>query len=114
MPAPSTPRNIVKAMVRGEATSRPLLMPLMFAIGARLENRPIRDFRANPTRITNALKQIRSVLKQDGLTCYLDSFSEVKALGCNCVENEDGTSRMEWPVPIDVDALRERLESPNF
>jgi len=114
MSAPSTPRNIVKAMVRGEAPARPLLMPLMFALGAKLENLTLRDFRSNPTRIANALKQIRSVLKPDGLTCYFDSFFEVKALGCNCLENEHGDGRIERPLSLDVDVLRERLESPNF
>jgi hypothetical protein len=109
-----TPRSIVKAMVRGEAPARPLLMPLMFSLGARLESLPLRDFRSNPTRIANALKQIRSVLKPDGLTCYFDPCLEPKTLGFNCVEDEYGFGNIESPCPEDVDALRERLESPNF
>jgi len=113
MSTSQTPRSIVKAMVRGEAPARPLLMPLMFALGARLENLSLRDFRLNPTRITNALKQMRGVLKLDGLTCYFDSLLEMKALGCNCVEDEQG-ARIERALPRDVDALRERLQSPSF
>ena len=113
MSTSQTPRSIVKAMVRGEAPARPLLMPLMFALGARLESLSLHDFRANPTRITNALKQMRSVLKLDGLTCYFDSLLEVKALGCNCVEDEQ-EARIERALPRDVDTLREKLESPSF
>jgi len=82
MSVSSTPRSIVKAMVRGDAPTRPLLMPLMFALGAKLENLSLHDFRLNPTRIANALRQMFGVLKLDGVTCYLDSYLELKALGC--------------------------------
>jgi len=110
MSVSSTPRSIVKAMVRGDAPTRPLLIPLMFALGAKLENLSLRDFRLNPTRIANALRQVRGVLKLDGVTCYLDSYLELKALGCICSEDEQGAGRIE-PAPHGTNDLRERLES---
>ena len=60
-----TPRAIIKAWLQGEIPSRPLLMPILFSLGARLENLPLRDFQSNPTKIANALRQIRGVLKVD-------------------------------------------------
>jgi len=54
MSSSNSPRSIVKALVRGEVPARPLLMPLMFSLGARLENLPLREFQSNPTRIANA------------------------------------------------------------
>jgi hypothetical protein len=75
-----TPRQRVKAMVRGELPVRPLLLPVVFALGSRLENLALRDFMGNPTKIANALRQIRSVLKVDGLACYWDPLLEIEAL----------------------------------
>ncbi len=75
-----TPRQSVKALVRGEMLTRPLLLPVVFSLGARLENLPLRDFLGNPTKIANALRQIRSVLKVDGLACYWDPVLELEAL----------------------------------
>src|SRR5262249_9951385 len=110
MSVSSTPRSSVKAMVRGDAPTRPLLMPLMFALGAKLENLPLRDFRSNPTRIANALRQMFGVLKLDGVTCYLDSYLELKALGCICIEDKQGVEKIE-AAPHGTNDLRERLES---
>ncbi|MGH3053909.1 MAG: hypothetical protein ACRDL7_02905, partial [Gaiellaceae bacterium] len=67
MPHDSTPRAIIKGLLRNETPPRPLLMPIIFSLGARLENLPLREYLSNPTKISNALRQIRSVLKVDGL-----------------------------------------------
>lgn len=61
-------------------------MPEIFALGSRMENLSFDDFLRNPTRITNALRQIRGTLKVDGLMCYCDPFLEAEALGV----------RVEW------------------
>ena len=58
----TTPRGVIKALLRGEAPHRPLLMPIIFSLGSRLESLALRDFHSNPTKIANALRQIRSVL----------------------------------------------------
>lgn len=81
-----SPRNVVKAWLRGERPVHPLFAPLTFSLGARLENLSLASFVANPTKIVNALRQIRANLKLDGVTCYFDPFLEVDALG----------GRVEW------------------
>ncbi|MBZ5570925.1 MAG: hypothetical protein LAO09_03485 [Acidobacteriia bacterium] len=106
-----TPRAIIKAWPQGEIPSRPLLMPILFSLGARLENLPLRDFQSNPTKIANALRQIRGVLKVDGLTCYCDPLLEAEALGCTREWRADGSCVLVRPS-FSVDDLRQKLNAP--
>lgn len=108
----STPRRMVKTWLQGEAPPRPLLMPILFSLGARLENVSPRIFQANPTKIANALRQIRNVLKVDGLTCYFDRFLEAETLGCRREWRADGSCLVEVPAFSDVCDLRSKLNSP--
>ena len=108
-----TARAIVKNLLRGEPPPRPLLMPIIFSLGARLENLPLREFQANPTKITNALRQIRNVLKVDGLTCYFDPFLEAEALGCKREWLADGSCRLSAPSFSGIDDLRQQLNTPD-
>ncbi|MBZ5598488.1 MAG: uroporphyrinogen decarboxylase family protein [Acidobacteriia bacterium] len=113
MGEPTTPRGVIKALLRGEAPSRPLLLPIIFSLGSRLENLALRDFYSNPTKIANALRQIHSVLKVDGVACYFDPFLEAEALGCKLDWLPDGTRRLVPPPFSDVDDLRQKLKSPD-
>ena len=106
-----TPRQMIKALLRGETPSRPLLMPIIFSLGARMENLPLRSFMANPTKIANALRQIRSVLKVDGLTGYYDPFLEAEALGCHREWRNDGSSFITCPSFSTADDLRGKMNS---
>jgi Uroporphyrinogen decarboxylase (URO-D) len=116
MPDKATPRQMLKALVRGEALARPLLLPVVFSLGSRLENLPLPNFLKNPTKIANASRQIRSTLKIDGLTCYWDPLLEVEAFGGNSESNDTdrmrqtleksgGISRM-GRIPVAVEALQ--------
>ncbi|MGO9123555.1 MAG: uroporphyrinogen decarboxylase family protein [Terriglobales bacterium] len=113
MPEHSTPRAILKGLLRGEPPPRPLLMPIIFSLGARLENLPLREFQSNPTKISNALRQIRSVLKVDGVTCYFDPFLEAEALGCKREWLPDGSCRLVPPSFSEIDDLHQQLNSPD-
>lgn len=113
MAAERTPRGAIKAFLRGEPPSRPLLMPIIFSLGSRLENVTPRDFLSNPTKIANALRQIRSVLKVDGLACYFDPFLEAEALGCTLNWLPDGSTGLVRPQFSDVEELRQKLYSPD-
>jgi hypothetical protein len=83
-----TPRQILKDLLQRSAPPRPLLVPIVFALGARVENLPLRAFLANPTKISNSLRQIHSRLRSDGVSSYFDPLLEAEALG--------GT--LEWPA----------------
>lgn len=104
---------MIQALLRGERQKRTLLMPIIFSLGARLENLPLRDFQSNPTKIANALRQIRSVLKVDGLTCYFDPLLEAEALGCRREWNPEGSSVITCPPYSDLSDLRRRLNAPD-
>jgi len=108
-----SPRRALKAVLKGELPPRPLLMPILFSLGSRLENVVMRDFLSNPTKIANALRQIRSVLKVDGLACYFDPFLEVEALGCKLNWVPDGPSGLVCPNFADTEELRQKLHSPD-
>ena len=113
MTASPTPRQMVKALVRGEPPSRPLLLPIIFSLGARMENLPLRTFQGNPTKIANALRQVRNVLRVDGLTCYYDPCLEVEALGCQRDWRDDGSSSIAAPSFSSVSDLRAKLNPPD-
>ena len=71
------------------------------------------DFLTNPTKIVNALRQIRSVLKVDGLACYFDPCLEAEALGCKLNSAPGGHSGLVCPKFADVEELRQKLHSPD-
>ena len=63
MDASLTPRQIAKNLLNGEAPPRPLLLPMVFSLGARVANVPLSAFLTNPTKIVNAARQIRNHLE---------------------------------------------------
>ena len=75
------PREIVKLLLQGAVPPRPLLLPIVFALGAKIENLPFASFLGNPTKICNALRQIRAYLRMDGVSCYFDPYLELEMLG---------------------------------
>jgi hypothetical protein len=75
------PHELLKTILHGTAPPRPLFLPIIFSSAARIENLPLRTFLANPTKITQALRQVRAHLGSDGVTCYFDPYLEVEALG---------------------------------
>ena len=91
-----SPQQILKDLLQGNVFARPLFAPIAFALASRLENLPLPSFLANPTKISNALRQIRGSLQTDALTCYFDPFLEVEALG----------AKLEWPSGREAPVLR--------
>jgi Uroporphyrinogen decarboxylase (URO-D) len=95
-----TPRQMAKDLLQGIAPPRPLFLPIVFSLGARVENLPLRSFLANPTKITNAMRQLRGPLPADGITCYFDPYLEVEALGADLRWQSDGQlPTVCWPAP---------------
>jgi hypothetical protein len=98
-----TPRQAVKDLLQGIAPPRPLFLPIVFSLGARIENMPLRSFLANPTKITNSLRQIRTRLRSDGITCFCDPLLEAQALGGIVQwESDDSPTGVRW-APADSD-----------
>lgn len=95
------------------APSRPLFLPIVFSLGARIENISLRNFLTNPTKISNALRQIRAHLRSDGVTCYFDPYLEAEALG-GVLDWESDARRpsLRWPRPSHNGELPEGLCAP--
>lgn len=75
------PHDLLKTILQGTAPPRPLFLPIVFSQAARIENLPLPTFLTNPTKITQALRQVRAHLRSDGVTCYFDPYLEIEALG---------------------------------
>jgi Uroporphyrinogen decarboxylase (URO-D) len=106
-------REVVQDLLQGIAPPRPLFLPIAFSLGARIENLSLAAFLANPTKITNALRQIRTHLRSDGVACYFDPFLELEALGGVLDWGESGPPSVRWPPGTNHGELLERLNSPD-
>jgi hypothetical protein len=80
MDAKPTARQMAKGLLNGILPPRPLLLPLVFSLGAKVENVSLSAFLTNPTKIASALRQMRMHLQTDGVTCHLGSDLAVETL----------------------------------
>jgi hypothetical protein len=114
-----TPRDMLKSLLQGVAPPRPLFLPIVFSLGARVENMPLRSFLANPTKIFNALRRMRAHLRADGVACYFDPWLEAEACGAtldwDALESPGaaaGASPLRWPEPAEKGELPPGLFPP--
>jgi uroporphyrinogen-III decarboxylase len=104
---------MMKSLLQGNPQQRPLVVPIIFSLGAKIENLSFRAYLDNPTKISNALRQIRTQLRTDGVSCYFDPLLEAEALGGAPQWDEANQNRsIRWPQPIQRDELPARLRSP--
>ena len=103
---------MVKGLLQGNPQPRPLIVPIVFSLGAKVENLSFRAYLDNPTKISNALRQIRTQLRTDGVSCYFDPFLEAEALGAAPQWDEANQSRViHWPEGVRRGELPPRLRS---
>jgi hypothetical protein len=108
-----TPRQMLKGLLQGTPPPRPLFLPIVFSLGAKVENLPLRAFLCNATKISNSLRQIRTHLRSDGAACYFDSYLEAEALGASLhYLKEDDPPTLQWPHVSAAGELPENLLSP--
>lgn len=97
MDARLTPRQVAKGLLNGNLPLRPLLLPIVFSLGAKVENVPLSAFVNNPTKIVSALRQMQNHLQADGVTCNFDPYLEVEALGAILErKSEDRPPVIHW------------------
>jgi hypothetical protein len=77
-----TPQRVVRDLVKGGLPSRPLFIPIVFTLGVKVENIPIRAFLSNPTKIVLAIRELQKFLRNDGVVAYFDTTLEAEACGC--------------------------------
>jgi hypothetical protein len=104
---------MIKGLLQGNRHARPLIVPIVFALGARIENLSYRAYLDNPTKISNALRQIRTQFRTDGVSCYFDSLLEAEALGGAPEWDEANQARsIRWPESSQKGELPASLRSP--
>ena len=103
---------MMRSLLQGNPQTRPLIVPIVFSLGAKIENLPFRAYLDNPTKISNALRQIRTQLKTDGVSCYFDPLLEVEALGGTPQWDETNQNRIvRWTQPAQKGDLPAALRS---
>ena len=108
-----TPRQMAKGLLSGIVPLRPLFLPIVFSLGAKVENVPLGAFLGNPAKISNALRQMRTHLRSDGVACYFDPYLEVEALGATLQRiSDDRAPTIHWPRPARMGELPGGLRSP--
>ena len=106
-------RQAVRELLQGKTPARPLFLPIVFSLGARVENVALHGFLSNPTKITNALRQVRAHFTADGLTCYFDPYLEAEALGGSLEwQTEEGPVELRWPGGVTPEGLPAGMRSP--
>jgi hypothetical protein len=109
----STPRQMLKGLLQGIPQARPLFLPIVFSLGAKVENLPLHEFLGNATKISNSLRQIRSHLRSDGVACYFDPYLEAEALGAVLQwQTGDQPPAIQWPHHAEKGEVPEGLRSP--
>lgn len=96
MARPIAPHELLKTILAGAVPPRSLFLPIVFSYAARIENLPLRTFLPNPTKITQALRQLRGHLRSDGLTCYFDPYLEIEALGAELDWGSGDKPAVHW------------------
>ena len=118
MRANPTPQQILAGLLQGIPPPRPLWLPIVFSLGARMENLPLGAFLKNATKISNSLKQICGHVRSDGVSCYFDPYLEAEALG-GVLEWNTETQRpaLGWPghahrgeLPGDLHSTEEAMK----
>ncbi len=104
---------MMKSLLQGNPQPRPLIVPIVFALGAKIENLSFRAYLDNPTKISNALRQVRAQLRTDGVACYFDPLLEAETLGGTPQWDESNQTRsIQWPESAQKGELPARLRSP--
>src|SRR3984893_16758198 len=109
----STPHQILRDLLHGSTAFRSLFVPIVFALGARIENLSLRTFLANPTKISNSLRQTRPHLRSDGVSCYFDPLVEAEPLGATLEWRSDNEPpNLQWSSVHEPGQLPGGLRSP--
>jgi hypothetical protein len=113
MEANQTPPQMAKGLLDGILPPRPLFLPIVFSLGAKVESVPLGAFLSNSTKIVSSLGQMRSHLRSDGVACYFDPYLEVEALGATLERiGDDQPPIIHWPLPAKIGELPECPRSP--
>jgi hypothetical protein len=113
MGANPTPRQMAKGLLSGIAPPRPLFVPIVFSLGAKVENILLETFLTNPAKITSSLRQMRNPLGADGAACYFDPYLELEALGATLQRPSDGQQpALHWAQATRTGELPGGLRTP--
>jgi hypothetical protein len=104
---------MAKGLLRGITPPRPLFVPIVFSLGAKVENIPLGVFLRNPAKISSSLRQMGGALGTDGVACYFDPCLEVEALGATLQRPSDVEApKISWIPPVQKGEFPANMRSP--
>jgi hypothetical protein len=78
-------------------TGRPVFVPIVYRLAARIEQTPLSDMVLDPTSYANVLEGAYKLLKQDAIITNFDPTLEINSFGCPLAWQKD----YELPVVAD-------------
>ena len=86
-------------------TNRPVFIPLVYSLAAKIAQIPLMEMVHDPTYFTNSLEAAGKLFKYDGIINAFDSTIEAEACGCELQWGED----YDLPKVIETDSISEQL-----
>jgi len=77
-----TSQQEIRNLIKGKLPLKPLFMPLIFSVAARVEDIPVSVFVSNPTKLVSAAREIQRFLGTQSVVAYFDTKLEAEACGC--------------------------------
>ena len=72
-------RKRAQAIAQGRGRNERVVIPLAFALAARISARPLVEFRSDATQLANGLGELQQALAADGLVCALAARMEISS-----------------------------------
>jgi hypothetical protein len=80
--------------MRSANAGRPVFVPIVYRLAARIEQTPLLDMVSNPTTYTNVLESAWKLLEQDAIITNFDPSLEAEIFGCQA----------DWPGDYELPA----------
>jgi len=90
-------RDAFRRTMQAANTGRPVFVPIVYRLAARIEQTPLLDMVSDPTSYANVLEGAYKLLKQDAIITNFDPTLEVESLGCQL------DWRKDYDLPVVAD-----------
>jgi len=88
-------REAFRKTMQAANVERPVFVPIVYRLAARIEQTPLLDMVSNPTSYANILESSWKLLRQDAIITSFDASLEMEIFGC----------QVEWPDDYELPAV---------
>ncbi|HJL51247.1 MAG TPA: uroporphyrinogen decarboxylase family protein [Arenicellales bacterium] len=104
----NTKRRFRRLVKRGEVPSHPLLIPLVHAAAAQIDNLDVREFLTDATQMAKSLVAMNQAIGVDAIVCFYDRSAVAEAVGAQLdwrVYPPEISGKPRQPIPQDIASL---------